>query len=190
MYGWLWFPGHCRLKSMVYDRQFCRIWISTIAKVSIPTQLSLRHDTKKRHLSSPLRHPMCYTARHPARHPGSAKGKTWAATNGPRCLGAIACATSPRSWAFARACRTWKAVAGCLGAKGCHGMPGGMPGLEDPWDFLKEETTETTWNNQRYPKVSKGHFNIKTCKKLNKHIGIYVQVIGMYHMSVEPRSRE
>ena len=117
-------------------------------------------------LSSPI------PARHPARQLGSAKGKTWAATNGPRCLGAIACATSPRSWAFARACQ-------------------GMPGLEDQRDFLwKQETNETTWNNQRYPKVSKGHFNIKTCKKLNKHVGIYVQVIGMYHMSVEPRSRE
>ena len=172
MYGWLWFPGHCRLKSMAYDRQFCRIWISTIAKVSIPTQLSLRHDTKKRHLSSPLRHPMCYTARHPARHPGSAKGKTWAATNGPRCLGAIACATSPRSWAFARACRTWKAVAGCLGAKGCHGMPWdawlrsmGFFERRNQWNNMKQP--KVSKGIQRYPKVSKGHFNIKTCKKPN-----------------------
>ena len=104
----------------------------------------------------PPRHPMAPRSAPrsaPSSAPRSAKGKTWAATNGPRCLGAIACATSPRSWAFARACRTWKAVAGCLGAKGCHGMPG----LEDQWDFLwKQETNETTWNNQRYPKVSKG----------------------------------
>jgi hypothetical protein len=69
-----------------------------------------------------------------------------------------------------------------------------MPGLEDQWDFCGNKKPmkqhETTKGIQRYPKVSKGHFNIKTCKKLNKHIGIFVQVIGMYHMRVEPRSRE
>ena len=125
-------------------------------------------------LSSPI------PARHPARQLGSAKGKTWAATNGPRCLGAIACATSQRSWvlrALAGPGRRWLGVLVPRDA-----------GLGRSTGFFVE--TRNQWNNMKQPKVSKGHFNIKTCKKLNKHVGIYVQVIGMYHMSVEPRSRE